>query len=213
MDANKPGWNDAMNGLPGLLGSGMPETCEAWRIGDWLASTIRRVQRPVVVPVELGDLIANTTEALKDASLTDFEYWERVASYREAYRARVRLFFSGDEVSLDAATLADFLGRATKKLERGIEKSLAYTDGVIMPTYFQHVVTAYEYTGLKNFVGQPFVRATAFARRCARATRVALPPPLGEGCVWIGQGCRLRPRGAGKSSCARARRASCRPRQ
>ena len=31
-----------------------------------------------------------------------------------------------------------------------------------MPTYFQHVVTAYEYTGLKNFVGQPFVRATAF---------------------------------------------------
>ena len=162
MDANKPGWNDAMNGLPGLLGSGMPETCEAWRIGDWLASTIRRVQRPVVVPVELGDLIANTTEALKDASLTDFEYWERVASYREAYRARVRLFFSGDEVSLDAATLADFLGRATKKLERGIEKSLAYTDGVIMPTYFQHVVTAYEYTGLKNFVGQPFVRATAF---------------------------------------------------
>ena len=70
MEAGKPGWNDAMNGLPGLLGSGMPETCEAWRIGDWLASTIRRVQRPVVVPVELGDLIANTTEALKDASLT-----------------------------------------------------------------------------------------------------------------------------------------------
>ena len=162
MDANKPGWNDAMNGLPGLLGSGMPETCEAWRIGDWLSSTISRVKRPVVVPVELGDFIANTTEALKDASLTDFEYWERVASDREAYRARVRLFFSGDEVSLDAATLLDFLGRATKKLEKGIEKSLAYTDGVIMPTYFQHVVTSYEYTGLKNFVGQPFVRATAF---------------------------------------------------
>ena len=46
MDANKPGWNDAMNGLPGLLGSGMPETCEAWRIGDWLASTIRRCSGP-----------------------------------------------------------------------------------------------------------------------------------------------------------------------
>ena len=69
MDANKPGWNDAMNGLPGLLGSGMPETCEAWRIGDWLSSTISRVKRPVVVLVELADLIANTTEALKDCLL------------------------------------------------------------------------------------------------------------------------------------------------
>ena len=32
MEGGKPGWNDAMNGLPGLLGSGMPETFEMLRI-------------------------------------------------------------------------------------------------------------------------------------------------------------------------------------
>jgi hypothetical protein len=32
MEGGKPGWNDAMNGLPGILGSGMPETYEALRI-------------------------------------------------------------------------------------------------------------------------------------------------------------------------------------
>ena len=31
-----------------------------------------------------------------------------------------------------------------------------------MPSYFQHVVTDFEYTGFLNFVGQPFVKATAF---------------------------------------------------
>ena len=162
MDANKPGWNDAMNGLPGLLGSGMAETCETWRVGDWLARTLTRVRRPVVVPAELAALIANTTSALEDASLDDLAYWQRVAGAREAYRAGVRLFFSGDEVELDASVLLKFLARATKKLERGIEKSLTYTDGVIMPSYFSHEVTDYDYTGLKSFVGQPFVRAKAF---------------------------------------------------
>lgn len=32
MDGGKPGWNDAMNGLPGLLGSGTPETFELLRL-------------------------------------------------------------------------------------------------------------------------------------------------------------------------------------
>lgn len=32
MEGGKPGWNDAMNGLPGLLGSGTPETFELLRL-------------------------------------------------------------------------------------------------------------------------------------------------------------------------------------
>src|SRR5690606_31694054 len=32
MEGDKPGWNDAMNGLPGLFGSGMSETFELKRI-------------------------------------------------------------------------------------------------------------------------------------------------------------------------------------
>ncbi|KAH8051007.1 hypothetical protein JL722_11043 [Aureococcus anophagefferens] len=162
MDANKPGWNDAMNGLPGLLGSGMAETAECWRIAVWLKETIARVDRGITVPAELDGLVSNITEALGDASLSDFEYWDAVADAREAYRESVRLFFSGDEVKLSAKALVSFLGDVADKLEKGIEKSLTYTDGVVMPSYFQHEVKDFEYTGMTNFVGQPFVHAKAF---------------------------------------------------
>jgi len=162
MDANKPGWNDAMNGLPGLLGSGMAETAEVWRVAVWLRKTLKRVRRPVAVPAELGALVANVTEALGDASLDDFAYWSAAADAREAYRESVRLFFSGDDVELDDKELVAFLDAVIAKLERGIAKSLEYTDGVVMPSYFQHEVVSYDYTGLNNFVGQPFVRAKKF---------------------------------------------------
>ena len=36
MEGGKPGWNDAMNGLPGLFGSSMPETFETLRILKFL---------------------------------------------------------------------------------------------------------------------------------------------------------------------------------
>ncbi|HAR91713.1 MAG TPA: cellobiose phosphorylase, partial [Eubacterium sp.] len=35
MEGGKPGWNDAMNGLPGLFGSGTPETFELKRLVDF----------------------------------------------------------------------------------------------------------------------------------------------------------------------------------
>jgi hypothetical protein len=36
MEADKPGWNDAMNGLPGLVGSGISETIELLRIIEFM---------------------------------------------------------------------------------------------------------------------------------------------------------------------------------
>ena len=40
MDAGKPGWNDAMNGLPGLFGSSMAETMELKRLVDFMLTAI-----------------------------------------------------------------------------------------------------------------------------------------------------------------------------
>ena len=36
MEGGKPGWNDAMNGLPGLFGSGTPETFELKRLVNFI---------------------------------------------------------------------------------------------------------------------------------------------------------------------------------
>ena len=126
MDSDKPGWNDAMNGLPGLLGSGMAETAETWRVADWLATTIKRVDRPVVVPAELDKLINVETSALGDESLDDMAYWETTRKALEKYRSEVKLFFSGEEVELAPVPLVEFLDAAAAKLLAGIEKSKSY---------------------------------------------------------------------------------------
>lgn len=166
MDANKPGWNDAMNGLPGLLGSGMPETCETLRLARWLIATLTKIPRAVVVPNELKTFIdAIQTSLDKGDALSDFEYWNEVAFAREDYRANVRLFFSGIEATLEADFLISLLEKFATKLQAGIDKSLTYTDGIIMPCYFAHEVVEYEYTGILSYLGQKFVRAKQFKVR------------------------------------------------
>lgn len=40
-EGGKPGWNDAMNGLCGLFGSGMPEAFETLRIFQFLLEKVR----------------------------------------------------------------------------------------------------------------------------------------------------------------------------
>ena len=58
MEANKPGWNDAMNGLPGLLASGVSETIELLRIVDFLVDASKRFgAKEITVCQELANLM------------------------------------------------------------------------------------------------------------------------------------------------------------
>ena len=55
MNADKPGWNDAMNGLPGIFGSGVSETIELKRLLDFILTV--DLDKEVNVYEELFDLI------------------------------------------------------------------------------------------------------------------------------------------------------------
>jgi hypothetical protein len=57
MEGGKPGWNDAMNGLPGLLGSSMPETYEMLRIIKYLEGALTRYPLPVSFPKVFSDFV------------------------------------------------------------------------------------------------------------------------------------------------------------
>ena len=58
MEAGKPGWNDAMNGLPGMIGSGMPETFELLRLLRYTRGAITRAARSVELWSELDALLS-----------------------------------------------------------------------------------------------------------------------------------------------------------
>lgn len=143
MEAGKPGWDDAMNGLPGLLGSSMCETYELARLTDFLLAALREQDSRVVdLPVETFDLLTRIIEEL-DSFQQDQDYWEAVADARETYRERIRLGFDGQTRSVALAELSHSLAKLRARLQTGIERALAVNNGV-PPTYFTFDVDDYE---------------------------------------------------------------------
>mmetsp|Transcript_3019 Transcript_3019/g.4694 ORF Transcript_3019/g.4694 Transcript_3019/m.4694 type:complete len:1200 (-) Transcript_3019:317-3916(-) len=149
MEGGKPGWNDAMNGLPGIIGSGMPETYEMLQILRFMNKAIKQVGRAVDVPEEYAVFMDDLDTALKTFASSskdlqaEFDFWNASNTAREAYRAKAHLHFTGKMTTVPAAQLTALLDAMEKKVERGIERALGTLDGY-SPTYFSYECTKYE---------------------------------------------------------------------
>ena len=149
MEAGKPGWYDAMNGLPALFGSAMPETYELKRLLRFLIQVIHEQgDFETALPVEVYELLEKTANQLEtyggsDDPQRDHIYWDAVASAREAYRGKIRLGFDGAEQVIEASTLKAHLNAFLDKVEDGIRRALKLNHGM-PPTYFTYQVEAYE---------------------------------------------------------------------
>lgn len=149
MEAGKPGWYDALNGLPGLLGSSIAESCELVRLIDYIENALMRFGRGVKIPRGCADFISGIEERLKDlnsGAITNFEYWDAVNDLKEAYRQKTSSGIDGEEEELSAEDALKILGGWKAVLKEGIERSRSYTGG-IPPCYFTYEVTDYEIAG------------------------------------------------------------------
>jgi len=145
MDGGKPGWNDAMNGLPGLFGSSMPETMELKRLVEFMLDAVKEYQGSVP-GVELCEELAVFMDGVMDAlgeGLSDFAYWDKTAALREGFRERTKLSVSGKNVLVPMARLEQVLTTFDGKLREGVRKALELGKG-IMPTYFTFEADDYE---------------------------------------------------------------------
>ncbi len=139
MEGGKPGWNDAMNGIPGLLGSGMAETMELERIVNFLVNDMD-MSRTYSLPEEIAVFIRETAEklvAFGEGKLNQFEYWDAVATVRENYRDKVQYTMTGKEDSLTAEEIKSYLEMAHDKILKGIQKAKEMGNG-LMPTYITY---------------------------------------------------------------------------
>jgi hypothetical protein len=176
MEAGRPGWYDALNGLPALFGSGMAETFELQRWLNFLQE-VTQLNRDAILrlPVEAVDLlhsIANHLEAY-DASTSserDYEYWDSVSTAREIYRQRTRLGFEGVEKLVPMSDLSRLLAAFQKKVSAGIARALDLNGG-FPPTYFMVHVDDYDVLAETNPQGYSFIRPKRF-------TTQVLPPFL-----------------------------------
>ena len=158
MEGGKPGWYDALNGLPGLLGSSMAESCELARLLHFTAAALEKRGGNISVYCEIANLLEETDRILRETEAADesrtireagaadrnctirrsdaaWLRWDRLNSMKEAYRSAALRGYSGERRQLSALETAEYLRRMEETAANGIRKAESCTDG-ICPTYF-----------------------------------------------------------------------------
>lgn len=180
-EGGRPGWDDANNGLVGMVGSGMPETYELVLILRYISGTVKRFSQSLRIPVELHDLILAIERALNrlpNEKLTEtgkkmnttvpahlFDYWDAVATARETYRTKTKVTFNGTTVLMGTDRVTSLIKAWLDEIDLGIQRAHLFgTRGKgdngkfgITPTYFSYDVTKWERTGKRNKDGHPLV--------------------------------------------------------
>lgn len=182
MEGGKPGWYDALNGLPGVFGSSMAETYELARMLRYTVSALERFPEEVAVTEELGDFIDELRLVVrleKDSLAQDGEilsFWNRINDVKELYWDKTYKGISGKRKTYAGETLAEALKEWQVFVERGIEKACAFGEE-ICPTYFSYEVKDYEKKadGIVplRFEAKP---VPAFLEGPVRCLKLNLPP-------------------------------------
>ena len=140
MEADRPGWCDALNGLPGILGSAVNETIELKRLVDFTLIAAADAGGDCVLPAELADFIRSLDGVMRQPELSALAFWRQSGQLKEAYRAAVFTGFAGRQYALSIAEVCDFLSGTSDYLAAAIDK--ARTPAGIT-TYFSYDAEQY----------------------------------------------------------------------
>ncbi len=149
MEGGRPGWYDALNGLPGLFGSSMAETYELARMLRYTISALERFSEEIEITEELGDLIdeLRLVARLEKESLSCsgeiLSFWNRINDVKELYWEKTYSGISGKKKAYASEALTAALKEWEMFVARGIERACTFGEG-ICPTYFFYEVTSYE---------------------------------------------------------------------
>ncbi len=152
MEANKPGWYDALNGLPGLFGSSVCETFELKRLIEFVLDAIEELHvdldRPIGLPKELYDFLVGLSGLIKNnlkskSVKKDMLYWDKSYALKESYRGKIASGISGKMVDMKISRIEVILNQMVEKLEIGIKRSKAKKSG-LYHTYFINEVTSFD---------------------------------------------------------------------
>jgi len=173
MEAGRPGWYDALNGLPGLFGSSMPETYALKRLIIFLSEVLKNEKSgELSLPLELIHLLHRIVKEIDHYGMEvfaerDFLYWDKVSSARENYRTSICLGLGGAEEHVSYAELGGILGILKTKVDAGIQRALVMNNN-IPPTYFAYQVDEFDLMTDKSGnlkidgQGRPFISAKRF---------------------------------------------------
>jgi len=156
MEADKPNWFDALNGLPALLGSSLNETLELKRLILIVKDALDKTKpQKIDISEDIYDFLLKLNKLIEEyfnskTAQRDYDYWDESYALKEDYRAKTRFGLSGKEKETTPTQLMATLNNALKKVNLGIEKARDAKKDIYY-TYFINEVK--EYKPLKaNFV-------------------------------------------------------------
>lgn len=140
MEAEKPDWYDALNGLPGLMGSSLSETLELKRIAGYLLNKLS-INAELTIAIEIKEFIEQLDSVLANAK-DDLGYWQESNNLKEAFRENTKSGLSGEETNLDPALAQAFLQKVIDKCGQAVKNCLARYKTYV--TYFINQAAEYE---------------------------------------------------------------------
>lgn len=151
MEGGKPGWYDALNGMPGLFGSSMAETYELGRNLEYTIEALDKYPGQVYLLKEVAALVKqldNITVEFMNSIVREnelIEFWNRRNEVKEAYWVKVFDGITGEKEAIDSKELCGILRNWHEAVMAGIRKAVDMSNG-ICPTYFTFDMTRYSQT-------------------------------------------------------------------
>lgn len=170
MEADKPNWFDALNGLPALLGSSLSETSELKRLILFIKEAIEKTNvEKIYITEEIYNFLIKLNNLIEEyfrsspisgrvPSDWDYQYWDKSHSLKEEYRRTTAFGFSGKEWEMDSSQLILILNNALRKVDLGINRGLDKEKNIYYAYFINEVV---EYKSLKA----PYVMPTKFIQK------------------------------------------------
>ncbi|GAB6090230.1 hypothetical protein [Spirochaeta dissipatitropha] len=139
MEAGKPGWYDALNGLPGILGSSLPESWELLRLIRILLTHAVKPESQVKAELaeEIYELYSRIQEFLQLDIFDNKDLhvrWDLMASCREEYREKTASGFSGERKAMNITRLRALLEDMEQDVLAGLNRAVELNDGTL-PCY------------------------------------------------------------------------------
>ena len=170
MEAGKPGWYDALNGLPGLFGSSVAEAFELSRLISFIEIVLKEHPDEIMrVPEELMSLIESLMECVEDYKDSsddrrDHRFWEALSDIRERYRQETRLGFQGTEIAVKSSEMSTVFEEFNEKLSAALDSAIEENNG-IMPTYFYYKPEEFQIIGESDDQSRKYVKIRSFRQK------------------------------------------------
>lgn len=162
MSADRPGWCDSLNGLPGILGS---STCETFELKRWILfvkkSLLTLSEEKIKLPMEAHEFFAALGN-IASIETDNYLLWDASHTLREEYIENTSDGFKGVEMVISPKQIIDILEVMIKRIDIGLKNAFDGKSKLCF-SYFINQVT--DYNIIKKESNRTFVKALKFTQK------------------------------------------------